>query len=79
MAYAQRVQQLLSDDGILIVSCFVEDGPETCSGLPVTRASHQQLEELFGDGYAVLEEFREFHTTQWGSEQPFHWLVLRRN
>ena len=79
LAYAHRVQQSLSDDGILIVSCFAEDGPETCSGLPVTRASHQQLEELFGDGFAVLEKFREIHTTPWGSGQPFNWLVLRRN
>jgi len=60
------------------VSCFAEDGPETCSGLPVARATHEQLSALFDDGFHVVEQFREAHVTPWGSEQPFNWLVLRR-
>jgi hypothetical protein len=46
--------------------------------LPVTRATHDQLIGLFGDGFDVVERFREVHRTPWGSEQPFNWLVLRR-
>ncbi len=78
MAYAQLVRHSLNPGGHLIVSSFAEDGPETCSGLPVTRATHDQLIGLFGDGFDVVERFREVHRTPWGSEQPFNWLVLRR-
>ncbi len=78
VAYAQFAQRALNLGGLLIVSSFAEDGPETCSGLPVVRATHDQLIRLFGKTFEVVERFREVHRTPWGSEQPFNWLVLRR-
>ena len=77
-AYAKLVTQSLNPLGILILASFAEDGPESCSGLPVMRATHDQLSELFGGHFDRLEVFREVHHTPWGSEQPFNWLVMRR-
>jgi 2-polyprenyl-3-methyl-5-hydroxy-6-metoxy-1,4-benzoquinol methylase len=77
-AYARLVRHSLNSGGRLIVSSFAEDGPESCSGLPVTRATHDQLIQLFGEGFVVVELFREVHRTPWGAEQPFNWLVLKR-
>ena len=77
-AYARLARRTVNGGGLFIVSSFAEDGPETCSGLPVARATHEQLSALFDDGFHVVERFREAHVTPWGSEQPFNWLVLRR-
>ncbi|MGA0148424.1 MAG: class I SAM-dependent methyltransferase [Ilumatobacteraceae bacterium] len=77
-AYARLARRTVNGGGLFIVSSFAEDGPETCSGLPVVRATHEQLSALFDDGFHVVERFREAHVTPWGSEQPFNWLVLRR-
>ncbi|MGA1442426.1 MAG: class I SAM-dependent methyltransferase [Ilumatobacteraceae bacterium] len=77
-AYARLARRTVNGGGLLIVSCFAEDGPETCSGLPVARATHEQLSALFDEGFHDVERFRETHITPWGSEQPFNWLVLRR-
>ena len=77
-AYARLASRTVNGGGLLIVSSFAEDGPETCSGLPVARATHEQLSALFDEGFHDVERFRETHITPWGSEQPFNWLVLRR-
>ncbi len=77
-AYARLARRTVNGGGLLIVSSFAEDGPETCSGLSVTRATHEQLIALLNDGFDVVEQFREVHRTPWSSEQPFNWLVLRR-
>ncbi|MGA1743919.1 MAG: class I SAM-dependent methyltransferase [Ilumatobacteraceae bacterium] len=77
-AYARLARRTVNGGGLLIVSSFAEDGPETCSGLPVARATHEQLSALFDEGFHDVERFRETHITPWGSEQPFNWLVLRR-
>ncbi|MFZ8966979.1 MAG: class I SAM-dependent methyltransferase [Ilumatobacteraceae bacterium] len=77
-AYARLARRTVNGGGLFIVSSFAEDGPETCSGLPVARATHEQLSALFDNGFHVVEQFREAHVTPWGSEQPFNWLVLRR-
>ena len=77
-AYARLARRTVNGGGLFIVSSFAEDGPETCSGLPVARATHEQLSALFDEGFHDVERFRETHITPWGSEQPFNWLVLRR-
>jgi trans-aconitate methyltransferase len=76
--YVDVVRDSLNPGGVVVVACFAEDGPEQCSGLPVCRASHDDLIQMFGDEFQVLEQFREVHHTPWGSEQPFNWLVLQR-
>lgn len=79
LRYARLVTEALNKTGILIVAAFAEDGPEMCSGLPVRRATQDDLVALFGDGFSVADCFREMHRTPWGSEQPFNWIVLRRH
>jgi predicted GNAT superfamily acetyltransferase len=79
LRYARLVTEALNKTGILIVAAFAEDGPEMCSGLPVRRATQDDLVALFGDGFSVADRFREMHRTPWGSEQPFNWIVLCRH
>jgi hypothetical protein len=60
------------------VGTFAEDGPLSCSGLPVANYSPTALAGEF-PGFEVIETAREEHHTPWGAVQPFTWLLLRRS
>ena len=75
-AYRHMIGQALTPDGVLVLGTFAEDGPEVCSGLPVTRWTSQQLADELG--MRLRTELRHEHTTPWGAVQPFSWVVLTR-
>ena len=68
----------LGQVGAVILATFAPDGPEYCSGLPVTRYSAEGLAAVLGDGFDVLECRNERHTTPTGTIQPFTWMAARR-
>jgi hypothetical protein len=56
---------------------FAPDGPERCSGLPVTRYSADELGSALGTDFKVVKQRREVHTTPGGGVQPFTWIAAR--
>lgn len=77
-AYWATVRQHLAPGGRVVIATFAEDGPEMCSGLPVTRYSPAELEAAMGEGFAVTHTERQVHVTPTGGEQRFIWLVAER-
>lgn len=77
-AYWTTVRQHLAPGGRVVIATFAEDGPEMCSGLPVTRYSPAELEAAMGEGFAVTHIERQTHVTPTGGEQKFIWLVAER-
>lgn len=77
-AYASVLASALAAGGVAIIGCFAPDGPETCSGLPVRRASAEQIAADLGESFALEHAEAEVHRTPWGAEQRFAWAVLRR-
>jgi hypothetical protein len=73
--YRATLRRAVAPGGIVIVGTFAEDGPETCSGLPVDRYSAADLSTALGDGFDVLETRRERHVTPRGAVQPFTWVA----
>ena len=67
----------LSPGGLLIMATFAPDGPDRCSGLPVTRYAPQDLLDVLGEGFTCLGSWREDHPTPGGAMQPFTWVALR--
>ena len=63
----------------MIIATFAPDGPEWCSGLPVTRYNAAQLGEVLGGEFTVVEQRNEVHTTPSGVLQPFTWIAASRN
>ena len=61
------------------MATFAPDGPEWCSGLPVTRYSAEQLGMALGSGFQIVDQRREVHTTPAGAVQPFTWIAARRD
>jgi SAM-dependent methyltransferase len=77
--YVARASEAVRLGGHLIVATFGADGPEQCSGLPVTRHTPESLEALFADSFDLVDSFDVVHTTPWGSTQAFTYAVFSRN
>lgn len=77
--YAARAAEAVRRDGYLIVATFGANGPEQCSGLPVTRHTPSSLATLFAGSFDLRESFDVVHTTPWGSTQAFTYAVFTRN
>lgn len=75
--YRRTLSAALAGHGHLVIGTFAEDGPVSCSGLPVARYSSEQLAAEFPE-FDVVDAAREEHQTPWAAVQPFTWLLLRR-
>jgi hypothetical protein len=80
-AYVRAMAAALAPGGRAIIATFAEDGPETCSGLPVARWSPDGLAEEVArhDGtFAPLAAERHVHVTPKGNEQCYWASVFGR-
>ena len=77
--YRRLLQRAVSPGGSVIMATFALDGPEWCSGLPVTRYDATQLASFLAPDFTVVEERREAHRTPAGLDQPFTWIAAQRN
>ena len=77
-AYRTLTERAVSAGGHLIIGTFAPEGPETCSGRPVTRYSTAELADLFADGFTPVSSSGHLHTTPTGGGQAFTWVTLRR-
>ena len=73
--YLKTLRCALRDEGLILLSTFATDGPEFCSGLPVIRYSVEDLAQMLGVGFELLETRREEHITPRGIRQPFTWVA----
>lgn len=77
-AYLDRLARSLKPGGHAIIATFALDGPEKCSGLPVTRYSPVSLSRTLGDSYDLLAYRFHMHHTPWGSQQSFQFSLFRK-
>jgi SAM-dependent methyltransferase len=76
--YLATLRRTLAADGHLVVSTFGPNGPTRCSGLPVQRYDVDELEDAFGNEFAVLSSNLETHRTPSGASQQFLSAHLKR-
>jgi len=75
--YMETMRRALHADGTAVVGTFADDGPTHCSGLPVSRYSAGELDDVFSASFTPIEHLREEHVTPNGIVQPFTWAVFR--
>jgi SAM-dependent methyltransferase len=75
--YVEQVRHALKPGGFAIFGTFGPQGPEKCSGLPVSRYSADELHHCFGDPFQLLDSRVEQHTTPWGTQQQFVYCFCR--
>lgn len=81
-AYAATLAAALRPGGRAVIATFAPDGPETCSGLTVTRYAPEDLAATFElhrpGGFAPVAARRVTHTTPAGRTQSFQVITFRR-
>lgn len=77
-AYAATLRGALKPGGVAIIGTFAPDGPERCSGLPVTRHDASSIMAVLGAGFELIGERRHEHFTPGGSGQKFQFSTFRR-
>jgi ubiquinone/menaquinone biosynthesis C-methylase UbiE len=76
--YVEQARRTIPRDGQLIIASFADDGPKRCSELDVCRYNAESMATELGEGFSLVTEARELHTTPSGSHQPFFYGVFRR-
>jgi 2-polyprenyl-3-methyl-5-hydroxy-6-metoxy-1,4-benzoquinol methylase len=77
-SYVALCERTVMPGGIAIVATFAQDGPETCSGLPVHRYAADELAEQCGPRFELIDSERHVHTTPPGTQQAFLYASFRR-
>jgi SAM-dependent methyltransferase len=77
--YRERLREMLKPGGSAIIATFAPEGPEKCSGLPVSRYSPEELASELGHEFALVDSRRHEHTTPWGTTQAFQYSRFKRS
>ena len=77
-SYARVAADSINVDGYLVMATFAPDGPEKCSGLPVSRHSKDSLAEIFSDHFVLEMASERMHITPSGGQQNFTVCRFRR-
>jgi SAM-dependent methyltransferase len=75
--YRELLHRALQPGGYVVVGTFAPEGPTRCSGLAVSRYDPQDVLEVLGADFDLINSRQETHTTPAGHSQPFSWAVLR--
>lgn len=75
-AYLDRARRGIRPGGHFIVGTFSENGPATCSGLPVRQYSLAALQEVLAPGFELLRGFNTPHITPSGGVQDYTFGVF---
>jgi SAM-dependent methyltransferase len=76
--YVELARRTVPEGGHLIIASFADDGPRRCSGLDVCRYNAKSMGTELGEGFSLVRDARETHTTPWRSSQVFFYGVFRR-
>ena len=76
--YAALASSAVRSGGVLIVATFALDGPRSCSGLPVYRASADMIAADFAPSFELIESLLHEHVTPSGNTLRFQVSRLRR-
>ena len=76
--YVELARRTVPRGGHLVIASFADDGPRRCSDLAVCRYNARSLASELGEGFSLVREARETHTTPWGSSQAFVYGVFTR-
>jgi len=77
-SYVELARQTVPEGGHLVIATFADDGPKQCSNLDVCRYNARSLAAELGEGFSLIREARETHTTPSGTSQSFIYGVFRR-
>lgn len=75
--YQRLLQQSVAPKAYAGVGTFSVNGPQKCSGLPVTQYSAERLNATFSPPFEVVANFLETHPTPFDTTQEFVFGLYR--
>jgi hypothetical protein len=76
--YVDLALRTIPVGGHLIIASFADEGPKRCSDLDVCRYNAETMGAELGEGFSLVRDAGESHTTPWGSSQAFFYGIFRR-
>lgn len=76
--YASLAARALKPGGYIILGTFALNGPESCSGLPVTRYDAPKMAAVFAEHFQLRHTTTETHPTPFGTTQAFVFSVFQK-
>lgn len=76
--YLEKVNQFISQNGLLVIGTFSETGPLKCSGIEIKQYSMDDLKNVFSEDFECLNCFKTDHLTPFDTIQSFTFCLFRR-
>ncbi|WP_265429037.1 class I SAM-dependent methyltransferase [Chryseobacterium sp. YIM B08800] len=74
--YVEIVRSAVSDT--LIIGTFSVNGPQKCSGLPISQYNEEGLKNIFSKDFELVKSFTEDHVTPFGTVQNFIFCQFKK-
>lgn len=78
-AYMRVADRAIAPGEFAAIATFAPDGPDRCSGLPVARHDANEILDLLGHGFELLQTRRHEHVTPRGVVQRFQYGLFRKH
>ncbi|MEZ4941279.1 MAG: class I SAM-dependent methyltransferase [Saprospiraceae bacterium] len=69
--YLRTIRDCLAENGFLVIGTFSEQGPKTCSGIPVHQYSEASMTEKLGQFFERIECITLDHLTPFNTTQHY--------
>ncbi len=76
--YREITSNSVVQNGYLFLGTFSVNGPEKCSGLPITQYSDAQFKAVFSPNFELLNSFTIDHETPFDTVQNFIFCTLKK-
>lgn len=76
--YFSLMNQLVKEEGYVILSAFNNDAEDTCSNLEVRKYDEEGLRSFMGPGYKLLQSFNTKERSPNGTENSFIYALFQR-
>lgn len=77
--YLEIANAALSDNGKIVVGTFSEDGPRTCSGLPVKQYNESSLQNTIKKWFEKIKCIHTDHITPFSTIQHFLFCSFKKH
>lgn len=78
LTYFSVMNELVKEEGYVVLATFNEDAPDQCSGLPVRQYDESLLKGFMGPGYQLMDSFNYTHQAPNGEQRPYIYTLFKR-
>ncbi|MBN9313624.1 MAG: SAM-dependent methyltransferase [Chryseobacterium sp. 39-10] len=76
--YIKTTTKVISENGIMVIGTFSEQGPKKCSGIDIRQYSESTMTELFQTNFEKIECITVDHKTPFDTIQNFVFCSFRK-